>query len=69
MTSGSRATPIRKSWYEDAIGELLEQVGGVDEGSITEAVRLYNDRPAEVDKVTPGSDRAGSRGARTQARS
>jgi hypothetical protein len=27
-------------------------VGGVDDGTITEAVRLYNDRPAQVDKVT-----------------
>jgi DNA invertase Pin-like site-specific DNA recombinase len=41
-----------QAWYEDAIGELLEQVGGVDEGTIIEAVRLYNDRPAEADKVT-----------------
>jgi hypothetical protein len=41
-----------QDWYEDAIGELLEQVGGVDEGAITAAVRLYNERPAQVDKVT-----------------
>src|SRR5664280_1443184 len=41
-----------QEWYEHAIGRLLEQVGGVDETSITEAVRLYNDRPAEVDKMT-----------------
>lgn len=41
-----------QSWYEDAIGELLEQVGGVDDITIAEAVRLYNDRPAEMDKVT-----------------
>jgi hypothetical protein len=41
-----------QSWYEDAIGELLGQVGGVDDITITEAVRLYNERPAQVDKVT-----------------
>jgi hypothetical protein len=43
-----------QSWYEDAIGELLGQVGGVDDITITEAVRLYNDRPAQVDRVTLG---------------
>jgi DNA invertase Pin-like site-specific DNA recombinase len=40
-----------QDWYEDAIGELLSQVGGVDETSISEAVRLYNDRPSDVDRV------------------
>jgi hypothetical protein len=52
-----------QSWYEDAIGELLEQVGGVDEGTISEAVRLYNDRPEEADRVTLARIRARPRGA------
>ena len=34
------------------IGKLLEQVGGIDDLSMTEAVRLYHDRPARVDEVT-----------------
>jgi DNA invertase Pin-like site-specific DNA recombinase len=41
-----------QEWYEHAIGKLLEQVGGVDDVSITEAVRLYHDRPSRVDEVT-----------------
>ena len=41
-----------QEWYERAIGNLLEQVGGVDDVSITEAVRLYHDRPARVDEAT-----------------
>jgi DNA invertase Pin-like site-specific DNA recombinase len=60
-----------QSWYENAIGELLEQVGGVDEKSISEAVRLYNDRPAEVDQPTLARiqrdrDELGRRLARTR---
>lgn len=35
-----------------AIGKLLEQVGEVDDVSITEAVRLDHDRPARVDGTT-----------------
>jgi len=49
-TSGFQGHSYPQDWYEDAIGELLEQVGGVDEKSISEAVRLYNDCPADVDR-------------------
>lgn len=60
-----------QEWYEHAIGKLLEQVGGVDDVSITEAVRLYHDRPSRVDEVTLariGREReeAGRRLARTR---
>lgn len=41
-----------QEWYEHAIGKLLEEVGGIDDLSITEAVRLYHDRPARVDEAT-----------------
>jgi hypothetical protein len=41
-----------QEWYERAIGKLLEQVGGVDDVSIIEAVRLYHDRPTRVDEAT-----------------
>ena len=41
-----------QEWYEGAIGKLLEEVGDVDDVSITEAVRLYHDRPARVDEAT-----------------
>ena len=34
------------------MGKLLGQVGGVDDVSITEAVRRYHDRPARADEVT-----------------
>jgi hypothetical protein len=60
-----------QDWYEDAIGELLEQVGGVDEKSISEAVRLYNDCPADVDRdslarIERDRDELGRRLARTR---
>ena len=53
------------------MGKLLGQVGGVDDVSITEAVRRHHDRPARVDEVTLariGRDReeAGRRLAKTR---
>lgn len=41
-----------ESWYEDAIGYLLAEVGGVDNLSITEAVRLYGEVPDRADELT-----------------
>jgi hypothetical protein len=46
-------------------------VGGVDDFAITEAIRLYNDRPADVDRVTLARierdrDELGRRLARTR---
>ncbi len=39
-----------QEWYEDAIGALLDLVGTVDDHTITEVVRLYGDRPAQIDE-------------------
>jgi hypothetical protein len=38
-----------QTWYEDAIGLLLSEVGSVDDVTITEVVRRYHDRPTRVD--------------------
>jgi hypothetical protein len=38
-----------QTWYEDAIGLLLSEVGSVDDVTITEVVRRYHDRPPRVD--------------------
>ena len=38
-----------QSWYEDAIGLLLAEVGSVDDATLTEVVRCYADRPPRVD--------------------
>ncbi|HEY5435462.1 MAG TPA: hypothetical protein VIK13_09530, partial [Candidatus Limnocylindrales bacterium] len=38
-----------QTWYEDAIGLLLSEVGSVDDVTITEGVRRYQDRPTRVD--------------------
>ncbi len=42
----------RKEWYEDAIGALLAEVGSLDDFTITEVVRRYHDRPAQVDRAS-----------------
>ena len=38
-----------QTWYEDAVGLLLSQVGSVDDVAITEIVRRYHDRPPRAD--------------------
>jgi hypothetical protein len=38
-----------QTWYEDAIGLLLSEVGSVDDVTITEVVRRYHDQPPRVD--------------------
>ncbi len=40
-----------QTWYEDAVGLLLAEVGSVDEVTITEVVRRYRDRPPQVDSA------------------
>jgi hypothetical protein len=38
-----------QTWYEDAIGLLLSEVGSVDDVTITDVVRRYHDQPPRVD--------------------
>jgi len=40
-----------QTWYEDAIGLLLSELGSVDDVTITEVVRRYHDRPPQVDSA------------------
>jgi DNA invertase Pin-like site-specific DNA recombinase len=41
-----------QAWYEDAVGELLGQVGSLDDHTITEVVRLYGQDLAKPDGLT-----------------
>ncbi len=41
-----------QAWYEGAVAELLAQVGGLDDHTITEVVRLYGDEPGRPDGLT-----------------
>ncbi len=41
-----------KGWYEDAIGALLAEVRSLDDFTITEVVRRYHDRPAQIDRAS-----------------
>ncbi len=40
-----------QAWYEDAIGALLAEIGGLDDVTITEAVALYGEDPGGVDEL------------------
>ena len=40
-----------QAWYEDAIGALLAEVGGLDDLTITEAVSLYGEDPGRADEL------------------
>ena len=41
-----------KDWYEDAIGVLLDQLGSLDDHTISEAVRLYGEDEGRPDELT-----------------
>ena len=41
-----------QEWYEDAVGELLGKVGSLDDGAMTEIVRLYGEGLAKPDELT-----------------
>jgi hypothetical protein len=41
-----------QAWYEDAIGALLAEVGGVDDVTIAATVRLYNEGPPRTDELS-----------------
>jgi hypothetical protein len=41
-----------KDWYEDAIGGLLAELGGLDDRAITEVVRLYGEDTERPDELT-----------------
>jgi hypothetical protein len=41
-----------QAWYEDAIGDLLGEVGSLDDHTITEVVRLYGEEPGPCDELT-----------------
>ena len=41
-----------QEWYEDAVGELLGKVGDLDDGAMTEIVRLYGEGLAKPDELT-----------------
>ena len=41
-----------QAWYEDAVGDLLGQVGKLDDRTITDAVRLYDEEPGACDQLT-----------------
>ena len=41
-----------QTWYEDAIGALLAEVGSLDDVTITEVVRRYHDRPVQIDRAS-----------------
>ncbi len=41
-----------QAWYEDAIGDLLGDVGSLDDLTITEVVRLYGQESTSVDQLT-----------------
>jgi DNA invertase Pin-like site-specific DNA recombinase len=39
-------------WYEDAIGTLLGEIGGIDEATISEVVRLHGEYRPRADELT-----------------
>jgi len=41
-----------QAWYEDAIGELLAEIGQVDDVTITEVVRLHGEYRPRADELT-----------------
>jgi DNA invertase Pin-like site-specific DNA recombinase len=41
-----------RDWYEDAIGALLQEIGGVDDRTITEVVHVLGEHRPRVDEMT-----------------
>ena len=41
-----------QAWYEDAVGAILDRIGRVDDGTISEVVRLHNTYRPRADELT-----------------